>query len=83
VQFLADDVVVRACTSVSASDSGDKDFKGQQEQPAGRQSDDFFLAAYYCKSDLCNGSGRLAEMSTMMILVPASLVLFISFFSSL
>jgi hypothetical protein len=33
--------------------------------------------------DQCNGSGRLAEISTMMILLPASLVLLISFSSRL
>ena len=36
----------------------------------------------FCKDKaLCNGSGRLAEISTMMILLPASLVILISLFS--
>ena len=41
------------------------------------------IVQYFCKSeDLCNGSSRMAEISIMMILLPASLVL-ISFFSRL
>nr|AGM32091.1 hypothetical protein [Coptotermes formosanus] len=41
------------------------------------------IVAHVCDRDLCNGSVRLAEISSMMILLPASLVLLISFFSRL
>jgi len=34
-------------------------------------------------TNTCNGSDYLADISTMMILVPASLVLFVSYFSTL
>jgi hypothetical protein len=60
----------------------DKKVEGQQVEPAGRQVLEA-IASYCNDADLCNGSVRLAEISTMKILLPASLVLLISFFSRL
>jgi hypothetical protein len=82
VQFLAGDVVQRRCSPFLGFTSPTELHKELQEHLAGRKLND--VAAYFCNSaDLCNGSGRLAEISTMMILLPASLVLLISYFSRL
>jgi hypothetical protein len=82
VQFLAGDVVQRLCGNVTDLASKGEIHKGLEERLAGRKFNDYILA--FCNgADLCNGSGRLAEISTMMILLPASLVLLISFFSRL
>jgi hypothetical protein len=53
-------------------------FKEMQEKLDARKYDTAVLAL--CKDgDLCNGTVRLAEISTMMLVLPAALVL-ISFF---
>jgi hypothetical protein len=81
VQFLAGEVS-RGCANLRVSTSQYKEVEGQQVDPAGRQVLEMF-ASFCNDADLCNGSGRLAEISTMKILLPASLVLFIYFFSRL
>jgi len=74
LQFLAG--------AVGTLSSKEEILKGLEERLAGRSGKDVILA--FCNGgDYCNGSGRLAEISTMMILLPASLVLLISFFSRL
>jgi len=81
VQFLAGDVI-RHCldTRYITGPYQPEDIPQLQAYLLGRQWNEAVLN--FCKDkDLCNGSGRLAEISTMMILLPASLVLLISFFS--
>jgi hypothetical protein len=83
VQFLADEVMRHCGNPLSLSQtSQDKEFKALQDHLAGRTVKQ--IVYHYCNdTNLCNGSGRLAEISTMKILLPASLVLLISFFSRL
>jgi ABC-type lipopolysaccharide export system ATPase subunit len=77
VQFFAGQNVTRSCGSLHYVFK-DKDWKGIPEMLAEIQITD--VAVALCKGeDLCNGSGRRAEISTMMILLPASLLLLISF----
>jgi hypothetical protein len=81
VPFFAGDQIVRGCSGLTVSSLSTEN-KKFQEILAGRENNDAVL--HYCNAaDLCNGSGRLAEISTMMILLPASLVLLISYFSRL
>jgi hypothetical protein len=81
VRFLADDVM-RGCVSLSGISPAFEDtvLIGLKLRLAAERLNTAILKL--CNDrDLCNGSGRLAEISTMMILIPASLVLIISFFS--
>jgi hypothetical protein len=91
VQFLAGDHIERGCAPApgviftpglnSNSSFQIEGFKGQQEHRDVRK---YVIIFTYCTGeDLCNGTGRLAEISTMMILLPAFSLLFISFFSKL
>jgi hypothetical protein len=83
VQFLAGEVQ-RDCARprVLLQTFQDKEFKGQEDPQDGRELLEIITS--YCNDvDLCNGSGRLAEISIMKILVPATIVLIISFFSRL
>ena len=76
MHFLAGNKVTRCSISQSSSFSNlqSNGSEGFTEHPAGRQSND--TAVHYCKDrNLCNGTGRLVDVSTMMILLPASLVL--------
>ena len=90
MKFLAG-AVVRSCASdpVINGNQGlnlisffqNEGFEGLQEHRAGRN---FIVTTDYCDDkDLCNGTGRLAAISTMMILFQSSLVLLISLFSRL
>jgi len=83
VQFLAGDVL-RGCAALPdfSPNFQQKELKELQNSLAARQAKEIIYS--FCNDrDLCNGSSRLAEISTMMILLPASLVLLISFFSRL
>jgi hypothetical protein len=78
VQFLAGDYIERFCFT-----EGDQihfnQSKELQHYIDGREIINEFL--HICNNvDLCNGSGRLAEIFTITILLPACLVL-LSFFS--
>jgi len=82
VQFLTGDIVARGCTTDPLSGLRFEVNQGLNGSRAGRDNKDVTL--YLCNGeDLCNGSSRLAEISIMMILLPVSLVFFISFFSKL
>jgi hypothetical protein len=96
MQFLAGGDVARSCISLDVLPSQYEVFKGLQEQLTGRKNNDinvvFCNGADLCNgygaglcncTGTCNGSGRLADVSTMMILLPASLALLTSFFSRL
>ena len=80
VQFFAGDVI-RGCDNPNdyLLLSQHKEYK---DRLAGRQVKEIIIS--FCNDrNLCNGSSRLAEISTMMTLLPASLALLISFFSRL
>jgi len=80
VQFLAGDEVMRDCGWDPPAISIADEFQRLNESLVGRNNN--IVAMFFChNADLCNGSGRLAEISTMMILLPASL--FICFFARL
>jgi len=84
VQFLAGEIVSRGCIGQRGSfpDFQDKELKELQDRLAGREPDS--VSTYVCNDrNFCNGSDRLAEISTMMILLSASTVLAITFFSRL
>jgi hypothetical protein len=83
VQLLAGDFVTRGCSLQTnlGSSLQDKEFKGLQELMAGREAKD--ISVDYCNTNLCNGSSRLAEISTMKILFLPSIVFLTSFFSRL
>jgi hypothetical protein len=80
VKFLAG--YVRRSCSFDDESLRDEDFKALNLTLAGGELK--LISINYCNdADLCNGAARLAEISTMKILLPASLVLLISFFSRL
>jgi len=82
VQYLAGSAVVRGCSANPFIDISDDVYQGLNESLVGRRNNAF--AIFICNNaNLCNGSGRLAEISTMKILLPVSLVFLISFFSKL
>jgi hypothetical protein len=84
VQFLAGETITRGCyiSILAGFCLTSEGFKELHKRADGTVSYELNLSV--CgDADLCNGSGRLAEMSTLMILLPASLVLLISFFSRL
>jgi hypothetical protein len=74
VTFLAGESITRQCRTVYLAPVENKQVKGTFND---------IVAAYCNSTDLCNGSGRLGEISMMMILLPAFLALRISFFSGL
>ena len=80
MHFLAGNNVTRLCGSVTGLTLSyqDTEFKAIQKMPPVRKNNDVIFA--FCNGeDLCNGTVRLAEISNMMIVLPAALVL-ISFF---
>jgi len=80
VQFLAGAEIMRACSWDPIAISRANEFQRLNESLVGRNNNNVVM--FYCdNANLCNGSGRLAEISTMMILLPASL--FICFFARL
>jgi len=80
VHFLAGNNVTRLCGLVTELRLSylNKEFKEIQDMSHGRKENDVIFA--FCNGEeLCNGTVRLAEISNMMIVLPAALVL-ISFF---
>ena len=75
MHFLAGVRVTRGCIGLHDEfpDLQSNGFEGFPEDPEGRQFQ--HIAQHYCNTDLCNRTGRLVDVSTMMILLPASLVL--------
>ena len=78
MKFFAGQNVTRSCGSLHYLFK-DKEWEGIPQMLAETQITDVTVAL--CNgADLCNGSGRRPEISTMTILLPASLLLLISFF---
>ena len=84
VQFVAGRApnVIRGCNPDPLAITKADVFQGLNESLVPRSNNNVDM--FFCNNaDLCNGSRRLAEISTMMILLPASIIFFISFFLKL
>jgi hypothetical protein len=78
VKFLAGDIIARECY-VKLVNKHDQPFNVSQARLV--ETEIVEVTFHFCKRDLCNGSGRLAEMFSMTMLLPACLVV-ASFFST-
>jgi hypothetical protein len=78
VQTLAGEFVDRHCTFQGGLFAVNQSTEALQGRATERQISSIYMT--FCTTNLCNGSGSLADIFTMTILLPACLVV-ISFFS--